>query len=114
MCVCASQTSLRGMEAIPDQQRRKALFHSEGLGKGAWEAFGLSRREQGGAAWAAELVLGWAVSMGSSDGTWGFTVLSASSLSQHKAGSPAPHPDITAQAAQKTPISSKPNPIDTH
>lgn len=111
MCVCASQTSLREMDVIPDQLRWKALFRSEGHGKGAREAFRLSRGEQGGAAWAAKL--GWAVGTGSSDSTWGFTVLSASSFSQHRAGSPAPHPDITAQAALKTPISRKSNPIDT-
>lgn len=97
MCVCASQSSLREMDVIPDQLRWKTLFHSEGHGKGAREAFRLSRGEQGGAAWAAELVLGWAVSTGSSDSTWSFTVPSASSLSQCRAGSPAPHPDITAQ-----------------
>lgn len=88
-------------------------FHSEGLGKGAWEYFGLSRGEQG-RAWAAELVLGWAVSTGSSDGTLGSAVLSGPSLSQCRAGSPTPHPDSTAQAAQNTPISSKPNPMVTH
>lgn len=114
MCVCASQTSLRGMDVIPDQSRWKTLFHSEGHGKGAREDFRLSRGEQGGAAWAAELVLGWALSTGRSDGTSDFTVLSASSLSQHRAGSPAPHPDITAQAAKKTSISSKSIPTDTH
>lgn len=70
MCVCASQTPLWGMDAIPDQLCWKILFHSEGLGKGAWEAFRLSHGEQGGAAWAAELVLAWAVSTGSSDGIW--------------------------------------------
>lgn len=111
MCVCASQTPLWGMDAIPDQLCWKILFHSEGLGKGAWEAFRLSHGEQGGAAWAAELVLAWAVSTGSSDGIWDH-FLSASSLCQHGAGSPAPHPNITAQAAQKTPGCSKP--IDTH
>lgn len=101
VCLCKPDLPA-GDGCDPRQLCWKTLLHSEGLGKGAWETPRLSLGA-GGTAWAAELVLGWAVS---SDGTLGFTVLSASSLSQGRAGSPAPHPHITAQAAQQTPISS--------
>jgi len=78
---------------------------------------------------AAEMLLGSgsAVNMVKSDDTAGFAILSASPLFQRRAGSgtvpclwwdragsPALHPAVAAQAAKKTQISSKPSPIDTH